>query len=178
MPQNEVNAMGLSRAAILLFLLLAVVQFLYFTPLLPDQVATHFDATGQPDDWSSKQMFMAGNLIFAGGMAAMFLGLTSLVKKLPDEWINMPNKDYWLAPERRDQTLASLQSQMEWLSAITVALLVGIAQITIDANLAGKPLNDGQFWILFGVYMLAVVVWLVRLLRWAYAKPPRQDQPI
>lgn len=106
-------------------------------------------------------------------MALLFLGVTAWLAKIPSAWINLPHKDYWLAPERRAATVETIQRQMEWLAAATVALLLGIAQLTIQANLdaGGARLGDG-FWLLVSGYMVYFVVWLVWLLRKWYARPP------
>ncbi len=163
--------MSASRIVLLLLVVLAIFQYTRYEPLLPTRVASHFDAAGQPNGWSSKSAYMVGNLAFAGGFALLFLGLTGLVRRIPNDWINMPNRDYWLAPERRTATLAQLQRQMEWLGAATVALLLAIGQLTIEANLTAAPLDQRAFWIVFGAYMAGALVWLVSVLRWAFKKP-------
>lgn len=171
--------MRISRLLILLLIGLAFLQASHYAPLLPERVASHFDAAGQADGWSSKTGFLAINLAFVVGMALLFLGVTLLINKVPNDWINLPNKDYWLAPERRAATLDIISGQMEWLAAATVALLVGLTQLTIQANLdaqAGLPGN--AFWLLFGGYMAFFVVWLVWLLRKWYARPPRRDDTL
>ncbi len=150
--------MTVPRFIILLLVVLALLQVVHYAPLLPQQVATHFNAAGQPDGWSSASEFLLTNLLLFGGMTVLFLGVTGLAKKLPNEWINMPHKDYWLAPERRNTTLGALQNQMEWLAVATLALLIGITQLTIDANLRGETLNSQIFWLFFGSYMVYVVV--------------------
>ncbi len=166
--------MSAPRFFILVLVVLALLQAVHYAPLLPEQVATHFNAAGQPDGWSSSSEYLVTNLLLCGGMAALFLLVTSLMKKLPNEWINMPHKDYWLAPERRDATLSALQKQMEWLGAATLALLVGITQLTIEANLSSGPLDNQIFWLLFGSYMIYAVVWAVRLVR-GFKLPAQRD---
>jgi uncharacterized membrane protein len=165
--------MRLSRVLILLFLLLAFWQAAHYAPLLPERIASHFDAGGRVNGWSSKTDFFALNLAFVVGMALLFGGLTAWLVRIPNAWINLPHKDYWLAPERRAATLATLQQQMEWLAAATVALLVGITQLTIQANLdGGRAWPQDIFWLLFGGYLFVFMAWLVVLLRKWYAKPP------
>ena len=168
--------MRASRALILLLIALALFQYAHYEPLLPELVPSHFNAAGQPDAWTAKTTFLLTNLIFVIGMAALFTGVTSLVKKLPNAWINMPNKGYWLAPERRDATMDALQRQMEWLGAATLALLVGITQLTIEAAMTAQSLNNRAFWILSGGYFLIVTFWLVRFGLWAYRRSPKPDE--
>ncbi len=164
--------MRFPRLLILLLIGLAFLQASYFAPLLPERVASHFDAAGRADGWSSRNGFLTLNLAFVVGMGALFLGLTALLNRIPNDWINLPHKDYWLAPERRAATFNTINGQMEWLAAATIALLLGITQLTIEANLdAGPNLPGDAFWLLFGGYMAFCVIWLVRLLRTWYARP-------
>ncbi len=168
--------MRISRLLIFLLIGLAFLQARYFAPLLPEQVASHFDAAGQADGWSSKSEFLATNLAIAVGMALLFLGVTVLINKVPNDWINLPNKDYWLAPERRAATLATINGQMEWLAAATLAFMLGLTQLTIQANLASAAALPGEaFWLFFGGYMVFMVAWLIWLLRKWYARPPKGD---
>ena len=166
--------MRISRFLILLLTGLAFLQARYFAQRLPEQVASHFDAAGRADGWSSRDSFLALNLAFVVGMALLFLGVTVLINKVPNDWINLPNKDYWLAPERRAATLDAISGQMEWLAAATVALMLGLTQLTIQANLESAPALPGYaFWVFFGGYMAFMVAWLIGLLRRWYGRPPK-----
>jgi uncharacterized membrane protein len=162
-----------SRALILLLVALALLQTARYAPLLPDPVASHFNAAGQPNDWMSRAAFLAFNLLTLLGMAALFLFLPPLVARLPDAWINMPHKEYWLAPERRSQTLDTMTRWMEWLGAATIALLLAITQLTIEANITGGGQLDETVAILTAAYMVLMAVWVVGFLAWAFRKPPQ-----
>lgn len=166
-----------SRAVTLLLVALALLQLVHYWPLLPEVMATHFDASGQADGWSSKSSFLITNLLFTLGMAALFLALPLLLNKIPNEWINMPNKEYWLAPERREETLATMQIWMEWIGAATVALLIAITQMTIEANLSGAQDLGQGFAALMTGYLVVMAVWIVGFLRWAFKKPPSEATP-
>ena len=160
-----------SRVASLLLVALAMVQAAHYGPLLPDTVATHFNSAGQPNEWSSRASFLIFNLVFVVGMAVVFLVLPPLLSKIPNEWINMPNKDYWLAPERREQSLAAMQSWMEWLGAATIALLLSITQMTIEANLSEPVALAPGVWLLSAAYGVGLIVWTAAFLRWTFRKP-------
>ena len=162
--------MKASRRAIVLFLLLAALQCTYFYPRLPDQVASHFDGAGQADGWSSKPAFFATNLGITLTMAAMFLSIAWIMKKVPDSAINVPNRAYWLAAERRGATIDYVRSQMESLGAATIGFMVGLFQLSIEANLgATGGMPSTGMWLLFGGYGAFFVVWIVRFIgRWTW----------
>lgn len=160
--------MKASRLAIVLFLLLALLQYVAFSPQLPDQVASHFDGAGRADGWSSKSAFFATNLGITLAMAGMFLFIGWMVQKLPESTMNLPNKAYWLAEERRAATFTYLEDQMTWMGALTLAFMVGLTQLSIEANLgAAGAMPSSAFWLLFGSYMVLFVAWIVRFIgRW------------
>ena len=164
-----------SRLMLLLLILLAFWQMSHYEPLLPDRMATHFDGAGAADGWSSRSEFLRTNLVMVAGFGLLFVGITALIHRVPDAHINLPNKEYWLTPERRAATLDWIGRQMEWCGAATLALLLGMTQLTIRANLTGSGTLGGAFWLFFGGYMLYMGVWLVARIRRAYMRVPRQE---
>ena len=81
--------------------LVAAVHMAVYYPQLPERMATHFGPNGQADGWMSKSAFTAFFLIMITFMTALMSGIGTLIRVLPPEMINLPNKEYWLAPERR-----------------------------------------------------------------------------
>src|SRR5688500_1481613 len=66
---------------------------------LPERMASHFDASGVADGWMTRDAyvwFMVGVVTFVSlTMNAAF----GSVRFLPNAVINIPRRDYWLAPE-------------------------------------------------------------------------------
>ncbi len=162
------------RLVLVLLLLLAFLQYATFSPRLPDRVASHFDALGRADGWTSKPAFFATNLGITLAMAGLFLFIGGMVKKLPESTMNLPNKPYWLAEERRDATFAYLEDQMTWMGALTLAFMLGITQLSIEANLgAADRMPAPTMWLLFGSYTVLFVAWMVRFIgRWYWDVKP------
>ena len=67
----------------------------------PSVVPSHFDAAGRPNAWTSRDGFFALQVGVTLGIGVLFIGMTRLLKSIPLSLINLPNKRYWLAPERR-----------------------------------------------------------------------------
>ena len=67
-----------------------------------------------------------------------FTFLPWMIGKMPERLINMPNKDYWFADERRAETMDIIQHFFEWFSAALLALFIGINQLVFRANLNGR----------------------------------------
>ncbi len=167
--------MSASRYVIILLVLLAALQSVHYAPLLPDPMPTHFGDAGQPDESTPKTQYLLINFAAILGMAILFLVLPRAIRKIPNDWINMPRKDYWLAPEKRTETMNALQRQMEWLGAATIALLIGITQLTILAALSSGPLDSQALLLLFILYGLYAAIWTVRFTVWATRRPARDS---
>ena len=149
--------------AILVFVLLCavcIVHAFYYYPRLPEQVARHFGPSGQPDAWGSKLEFLIVYLSTVGVMAATFLILGMAIPRIPNWAINLPNKDYWLAPERRKKTLDHILPQLFWFGSITMIFLLDIFHQAFQVQL-GKTKTLGHVWITMGFYLLAAAVWCV-----------------
>jgi bacteriorhodopsin len=51
--------------------------------------------------------------------------------------MNISNKQYWLAPERRDQTMAFIGSNMLWIACAVLVLLMVINYFVFRMNIDG-----------------------------------------
>ncbi len=164
---------GRTAAIVLLVLCAACVgHALHYYPQLPERMASHFDSSGEPDGWSSKTEFITVYLGTAGFTAALFLGSGLLMKKLPDKAMNLPRKDYWLAPGRRKHTLMDISTRLTWLASLTVLLLIDTFHQTIMVNL-GQAETLKHPWLSLGLYTALVIVWIIALLK-KYLKTPEQ----
>ena len=159
--------MNKRTSATIVFVILCaacVAHALYYYPLLPEKVATHFGPSGRPDAWGGKMQFFIVYLVTVGVMAAIFLGLGLFLTKFPDDAFTLPNKDYWLAPERRRETLAYIFSCSLWLGSLTIVLLFDLAHQSFQVHL-GKATRLDHFWISMGIYLTIVTMWCIATYR-------------
>jgi hypothetical protein len=77
--------------------------------------------------------------------------------------LNIPNRDYWLAPQRREQTMEFLRRQMMALGIVHLLLAVFTVQLAILANLQQESRLHGSMWWALGSYFLFVSLWLIHL---------------
>ncbi len=97
-------------------------------------------------------------------VSAMFLVLPALIRALPTETINLPNKEYWFAPERREATLSYIPDRMYAFGAATLALLAAVTQQVYTTNISGSQTLSGVTWIYLVAYVLYTGVWVYSLL--------------
>jgi hypothetical protein len=99
--------------------------------------------------------------------AAIFLS-GELVDRLLSA-TNIPNKSYWLADGRRDDTLAFMRSWLRWLGVLTLGILTVIIDMGLRANLTAPPhFPDCAPWVLatsvsLTVAMIILFLWRFRV---------------
>ncbi len=141
--------------------------------VLPDQVATHFDGSGQADGWSSK----AGTLAFSVLMPVAVVFPMPLMAMLASRWpqaINAPNRDWWIQTGPRLRRLERLLREDLWLiAAVTLMLLVGIqVGITETAVSGAGEMSTVYLWVPLAVFLVAIGAVMARMMGKRYAEQP------
>ncbi len=133
---------------------------------LPETMASHFGAGGRPNDYMSKVPFFWLLAASAGGSVAIVFAAAGMLKRLPARWINIPNRDYWLATdERREVAMNRIAAPMAWIGLLTAALLAVAVEFTIEANLEQSHFANDVFIVMMVGYLLlvaAITIWMVR----------------
>lgn len=143
----------------------SALRLLFVFDSLPDRMASHFDAAGQVDGYQSKAAFAATSVAIQLFQIGLFTSLPWLLMRAPAQLVNMPNRDYWLAPERRAATVGRLTGLLDWFNCATLALLAGTFELVLRANLQGQALDSRAMWTLLALYLAFAVVWSVSLWR-------------
>jgi serine/threonine-protein kinase len=152
-------------ASIFGLLLIANIVFLVCTiSLLPQQMATHFDAGGHSNGWMSRS-----SAVVFQGIIGLILPLIIAVafcalRFVPTRGINFPNRDFWFAPERHSETCTYLSRQGLWLANLLVLLQGMVWYQLIESNAKSIPhLSSSGFLVTLGVFGAAMIVWVMRL---------------
>lgn len=169
--------MKMQRRIFVLLIAFAVVQSYFYYSQLPDMIASNFDGAGEANGWSSKNSFFA----LYGGLAALFAAtfilLPRSLARIPVAFISMPNKEYWLAPERQAETLECIIYQMLIMGNAVLIFLICIIQLVLAANVDGTSrISSGTMWILLGGYLAFTAVWTIKFLT-RFSKTGESPQP-
>ena len=99
--------------------------------------------------------FVLFNAIFPALLLAVLAGTGLLVGRLPARFVNLPHRDYWLAPERLAATRAKLLAHLAVMATLTLLLFAAIAEICLHlARTGGDRLPAAFFWAL-GLFLAA-----------------------
>jgi hypothetical protein len=78
--------------------------------------------------------------------AVVSFSIPRVIAAMPVSMINLPHKDFWLSPDRREDTLAYIRVWTAWLGCALLAFLLFVMELVFRANLHGPPqLNMAAF---------------------------------
>ncbi|MEO8271064.1 MAG: DUF1648 domain-containing protein [Aureliella sp.] len=149
---------------------IAIVQNAWYWQQLPVRVATHFGFDGEPNAWMSRNAATAMMLALQIGLPLFLTGLGASMRWLPPSLINIPNRQYWFEPERRESTLQTMRLLTTLIALLTSLFLIWLSHLTFRANMTdGRlPLRDG----LGGVVLYLVAVFtIVAISFWRFRRP-------
>ena len=89
---------------------------------LPESVATHFNGAVRPDGWMSRSDHQSFMLKFGLLFPLFVVVLCFATRFVPANLINVPHREYWLAPERRKETFDYLFRHSLWFACLAMQL--------------------------------------------------------
>ena len=138
---------------------------------LPERVASHFGSSGAADAFMSRGGYVTFMLVFVVGLPLVMTGIMTLVFRSVTTSLNIPNRDYWLAPERRADTVAFLTRHNMRFGACLAIFLSYVHWLVVQANLRQPAeLSNSAIYTGLAVFALTIVAWTAWL--WiAFRKP-------
>lgn len=146
-------------------LLVAVTAYIVATTgALPERVASHFGPDNLPDGWMPRGSYLTLMLLFADVFPVALAVIVGFLPRVAAFSINIPNRDHWLAPQRRDATMATLSAQGCWLGSLLSVFVGGAHFAILEANAATPPrLSTGLLWLLVIGFIGATMLWAATL---------------
>jgi hypothetical protein len=73
-------------------------------------------------------------------------GVPRIIGAMPVSLINLPNKEFWLGPERREETLLYIRAWSAWFGCGLLTFLLFVMELAFRANLQTPPrFNNSAF---------------------------------
>jgi len=143
----------------------AAIHFASYYSQLPDVVASHFNARGVANGWQTKSAFFA---VFVGVSvlaAVIGFGIPRIISAMPPQLINLPNKQYWLAPDHLAETQAFLNNYFAWFGGAVFLVIILTFDYAIKSNLNPQNRPDiSRMWYILAGFLAFVAAWTIRLL--------------
>jgi hypothetical protein len=149
----------------LLLVLIGTVSFILFSgQLLPPVVASHFAAGGNADGFMPRNGYLVLMAPISVGIPLLVALCNGLLRFVPPSMVNLPNRDYWLAPERKEETYAFLRNHCIYLAVLVALFLCFVHCLVLQANALEPPQLLLPLFIPGSVcFLLAVCVWIAVL---------------
>jgi uncharacterized membrane protein len=140
--------------------------FVWLTALsMPDVVGSHFGASGTANGFMPRGTYIRFMLAVVVGLPALLVAVSHVAMGSRTR-INLPNRDYWLAPERRAETVSYLRAHMVRFSVVLVVFLCYVHWLVVRANRVQPPhLSNPAMISGLVVLVLYALVWTRVLVR-------------
>lgn len=163
---------GIAKGLFFVTVLAAIAQCVHDFPLLPDRLASHFAASGMPNGWMTKQQFF---ITYAAVLVPAFLvefWVSRRIANKPDAKLRLPNKEYWLASERRAETFAYFDSFFAWYGCALLLVEVFAMGLAMRANFDTPPqLPTGPIVTVIAAFVLFNITAMIAMYR-RFSTPP------
>ncbi len=146
-------------------LVLAVAFILVTGNSLPPVVASHFAAGGAANGFMPRAIYLRFIIALLVALPILIALLTGITSLLPVRFINLPNREYWLAPERQAGTLAYIRKHGVHLGIMLAIFLCFVHWLVVQANALNPPLfPESLFFIGMAAFLAGLVIWLGRFI--------------
>ena len=131
---------------------------------MPLFVASHFGISGAADAFMPRVSYMRFMLGIVVLLPLALVYLPNLALRLPGARINLPHRDYWLAAERRAETIEYLQRHSVRFGCTLLAFLCYVHWLVVRANAATPP-GLAAAWFVGGLvaFLAVMLVWTIAL---------------
>lgn len=163
----------LTALAFPLFFLCVAAYVWVSSKAMPEVIASHFDAIGQANGRMRREvygLFMSGLILV---LPLLVVYLPNAIMRRSVNRINLPNRQYWLAPERREQTIARLCRGSVGFGYLLIGFLAYAHHLVVIANQSEPPTLPSTWFVAGLVFFVgASLVW-----GWLYIRPFLQVPP-
>lgn len=146
-------------------IVISATAFVYMTcGQLPDPVASKFNADGHATSYMSRDAYRTFMTAFTLLIPLALLALQVWLPRVKPRMVSIPNRDYWLADERRPQTLSYLERHTLIFGSTPPLFFAGMHWLIMQANTRVPPqLDNPPFLLMTGVFVVCVLVAAVTL---------------
>jgi len=140
-----------------------LIHMLWIYSQLPETVASHFDGQGKPNAWMGKGVFLVFEIALLLFVVGEMLLVPRMISRLPNSLMNLPKKEYWLLPERREETFATFRKYFEVFGSAILVLVTSVNHLVYMANVNRQNLSNNIWYILIA-FLAFVGIWLAKFI--------------
>lgn len=153
------------RSLALLVLVAVPAAFVWLSSsTLPEVVASHFGSSGAANGYMPRGTYRAMLLVLIVGMPLLLAFLPTAVAGSGGKNLNIPHREYWLAPDRRDSTVDFIRVHALWFAAAVSLFMCYVHWLVLQANAIAPPrLSAAGITVGLVAFVALLIVWLAML---------------
>ncbi|MFN3639210.1 MAG: DUF1648 domain-containing protein [Chloroherpetonaceae bacterium] len=136
----------------------------YFYPILPESVPMHFGSNGKATSFSSKESMILSHLAVIAVLLVIFGIVGALLRSGKAVYFNLPNREYWFAPERKAQSSNEVLALLLWILCSVLVLMLLVFYETAESAMLGTNKLGAAFYIGFAFFILFDMFVLIYLM--------------
>lgn len=129
---------------------------------MPPEVASHFGLRHAANAWMPRGVYLAFMLGFGLGIPAIVAAAIAFLPRVRPDMVNIPNREYWLGPARRQETIDALSARGAWFGCFVTAFIAGVHYVVLEANrVTPARLPVELFVTLIAIFVAVLAIWIV-----------------
>ncbi len=106
---------------------------------LPPDVAVHFGWRGTAERFASRESYVGLMSALVVLEPMVLLAALVVLPRIAPRLVNLPGRDYWMAPSRRAATMRRLARFAAALGCLSAVFLAAVHLLVVDANTLAPP---------------------------------------
>ena len=167
--------MRFGRAFYIIVILICAFEIARLWNLAPAQMAAHFNVQGIPDRFVSKADFFWFQIQIMLVVVVVSILPQILFLILPVNLINLPHREYWLASERRTETVNRLSTFAATMFGIILLAIQAGFELSAYANFQTPILFNAQWMLIVMIISIILIGLILFQLRVSFRLPSSND---
>lgn len=139
---------------------------------LPARVASHFNGQGFAIAFMSRDNYLLLMTALGLGLPILVVLILVALPRLVPTRLRIPSRDYWIAPERRSETLVTVTTSGLVIACFLSVFMLAVHLLVVQANTRTPPqLDTALLYTLIALLIIAILGW--QLILWRRFQFPR-----
>ncbi len=128
---------------------------------MPVEIASHFGLRHGANAWMSHDVYLVFMLAFGLVLPAIVACTIAFLPRVRPDAINIPHREYWLAPPRRQETIDALSAHGAWFGCLLTIFIAGVHYVVLEANRVTPARLPAELFVtLLAAFGVVLAVWI------------------
>lgn len=152
--------MNTNQFILIMILVLMLFQVFYFYPKISEPFGTKFSKSDEMLQSTSRTGFVIFGVFYPLILAFIFLIMPANLHRFSQKWWNIPNKEYWLAEDRKQETFKYIALKMSLLGIVFSGMILISQQVYINKNVPAYSIDIPGMNLAIGLFVFFLFIWV------------------